>query len=72
MRFKLTLENQHKRLLPLNYQHGLSAWIYKTLNYGNEKFADWLHREGYTRTEMRTINFRINILKKKKKKKKIF
>jgi len=47
MRFKLTLENQNKGLLPLNYQHGLSAWIYKTLNQGNTEFAEWLHREGY-------------------------
>ncbi|MFP4622196.1 MAG: CRISPR-associated endoribonuclease Cas6 [Bacteroidales bacterium] len=48
MRFRLTLENTDKGLLPLNYQYELSAWIYKTLNYGNREFADWLHREGYT------------------------
>lgn len=48
MRFILTLENTDQGLLPLNYQYELSAWIYKTLNYGNSEFADWLHREGYT------------------------
>ena len=48
MRFKLTLEHTDKGLLPLNYQYELSSWIYKTLNYGNEEFAEWLHREGYT------------------------
>jgi CRISPR-associated endoribonuclease Cas6 len=48
MRFKLTLEHTDKGLLPLNYQYELSSWIYKTLNYGNEEFADWLHRQGYT------------------------
>ena len=48
MRFRLTLENTDKGLLPMNYQYELSAWIYKTLNYGNSEFADWLHREGYT------------------------
>ena len=50
MRFKLTLEtnNSKENLLPLNYQYELSSWIYKTLNYGNEEFAEWLHKEGYT------------------------
>ena len=48
MRFKLTLELTDQGLLPLNYQYELFSWIYKTLNYGNEEFADWLHREGYT------------------------
>lgn len=48
MRFRLTLENTAEGLLPLNYQYELSSWIYKTLNYGNEEFAEWLHRQGYT------------------------
>ncbi|MFP4449291.1 MAG: CRISPR-associated endoribonuclease Cas6 [Bacteroidales bacterium] len=51
MRFKLILEtntNNNGNLLPLNYQYELSSWIYKTLNYGNQEFADWLHQEGYT------------------------
>jgi CRISPR-associated endoribonuclease Cas6 len=49
MRFKLTLESpfQQQNLLPLNYQYELSSWIYRTLNYGSEEFAEWLHREGY-------------------------
>lgn len=51
MRFKLTIENtpgNNNNVLPLNYQYELSAWIYKILNYGNEEFAQWLHKEGYT------------------------
>jgi CRISPR-associated endoribonuclease Cas6 len=51
MRFKLTIENtpgNNNNVLPLNYQYELSAWIYKILNYGNEEFAEWLHKEGYT------------------------
>ena len=50
MRFKIQLELRTKNgshVLPLNYQYELSSWIYKTLNYGNEEFAEWLHKEGY-------------------------
>lgn len=72
MRFKLTLENSTQRgnnILPLNYQYELSAWIYKTLNSGNEEFAKWLHEKGYTRdyknfklfafSNLKVPNFRI-------------
>ena len=70
MRFKLTLELTDQGLLPLNYQYELSSWIYKTLNYGNEEFADWLHRQGYTNdykqfklftfSNLKVPNFKIN------------
>ena len=51
MRFKLTIESgsgHNSNILPLNYQYELSSWIYKILNHGNEEFAEWLHKEGYT------------------------
>lgn len=49
MRFKLTLSlpDSHYRVLPLNYQYELSAWIYKVLNLGNASFSAWLHNQGY-------------------------
>ena len=52
MRLKLTIENipeNNSNILPLNYQYELSSWIYKILNHGNEEFAEWLHKEGYTK-----------------------
>lgn len=53
MRFKLTL--QHEPALaeakyssfPIDYQFGLSSFIYKTLFAGDNLFATWLHNNGY-------------------------
>ena len=49
MRFKLTLNlpDSNYRVLPLNYQYELSAWIYKVLNLGDASFSAWLHNQGY-------------------------
>jgi CRISPR-associated endoribonuclease Cas6 len=49
MRFKISLEllGDEPRLLPPNYQPELSAWIYKTLHFGNEPFKKWLSEKGY-------------------------
>lgn len=49
MRFKLTLHlpDNRFRVLPLNYQYELSAWIYKVLNRGDASFSAWLHNQGY-------------------------
>jgi len=49
MRFRLSLvvaEPSHA-ILPINYQYPLSAWIYKTINYGNHEFANFLHQKGF-------------------------
>jgi len=35
--------------IPINYQYEFSAWIYKTLHFGNPEFTVWLHDKGYTR-----------------------
>lgn len=49
MRFRLTVETTSKnRIIPVNYQYELSAWIYKTIHFGDAGFADWLHKHGYT------------------------
>jgi CRISPR-associated endoribonuclease Cas6 len=48
MRFQLTLGlTGIKNELPLNYQYELSAWIYKTIHFGNPVFSEWLHSNGY-------------------------
>lgn len=48
MKFKLTLELTGKnRQIPINYQYEQSAWIYKTIHYGNPEFSAWLHNLGY-------------------------
>ncbi|MCM1531200.1 MAG: CRISPR-associated endoribonuclease Cas6 [Bacteroides sp.] len=50
MRFVLKLqldpEDKH-RALPLNYQYELSAAIYRILALGDEKYATWLHENGF-------------------------
>lgn len=48
MKFKLTLDKTGiDCLLPISYQYELSAWIYRTIHYGNADFARWLHEHGY-------------------------
>jgi CRISPR-associated endoribonuclease Cas6 len=48
MKFKLTLEPASlSRILPINYQYEFSSWIYKTIHFGDPKFANWLHNQGY-------------------------
>jgi CRISPR-associated endoribonuclease Cas6 len=49
MRFRLIIEPLGKQhILPINYQYEQSAWIYKTIHYGNPEFSEWLHNQGYT------------------------
>lgn len=48
MRLKLRLNIlSPKAVIPVNYQYELSSWIYKTLNFGNPEFSEWLHSQGY-------------------------
>ena len=48
MKFKLLFQIPgEKNIIPVNYQYEFSAWIYKTLNFGNAEFARWLHDQGY-------------------------
>lgn len=52
MRFELTLNRTTKqRMLPMNYQYYISAWIYKVLRNADQDFADFLHEEGYGQSE---------------------
>lgn len=50
MRFNLKIgikNNLVKALLPINYQYELSAWIYKVIESGNDKYSEWLHENGF-------------------------
>lgn len=48
MRIKLTLTpSERKCLIPINYQHPLSAAIYKILSAANPEYAGFLHQKGY-------------------------
>lgn len=48
MRFKITLNRTPKqRMLPMDYQYYLSAWIYKVIGKADHEFANFLHSEGY-------------------------
>lgn len=50
MRFKLTLNRTTKqRMLPMDYQYYVSAWIYKVLKQADKDFAQFLHEKGYGR-----------------------
>ncbi|MBN1349946.1 CRISPR-associated endoribonuclease Cas6 [candidate division KSB1 bacterium] len=48
MRIKLTLAPLERRsFIPFNYQHPLSAAIYKILSTANQQYAEFLHQKGY-------------------------
>jgi CRISPR-associated endoribonuclease Cas6 len=49
MRFKITFNRTGKqRMLPMDYQYYLSAWIYKVIGKADHEFAAFLHTEGYS------------------------
>lgn len=48
MRFRITLNRTTKqRMLPMDYQYYISAWIYKVLKNADKEFAAFLHDTGY-------------------------
>jgi CRISPR-associated endoribonuclease Cas6 len=48
MRFRLTLNRTTKqRMLPMDYQYYISAWIYNVLMQADRDFANFLHEKGY-------------------------
>jgi len=49
MRFKITFSRTGKqKMLPMDYQYYLSAWIYKVISNADREFANFLHTSGYT------------------------
>lgn len=49
MRFKITFHRTGKqRMLPIDYQYYLSAWIYKAIAQADPEFSSFLHAQGYT------------------------
>jgi len=52
MRIKLTLNRTTKqRMLPMDYQYYISAWIYKVLFQADKNFAQFLHEKGYGQSD---------------------
>ncbi len=52
MRIRLTLNRITKqRMLPMDYQYYISAWIYKVLYKADKDFATFLHEKGYGNSE---------------------
>ncbi|WP_430936627.1 CRISPR-associated endoribonuclease Cas6 [Saccharicrinis sp. 156] len=52
MRFELSLNRTTKqRMLPMDYQYYISAWIYKVLKQADADFAGFLHEKGYGQSE---------------------
>ncbi len=52
MRFKITFNRTTKqRMLPMDYQYYMSAWIYKVLKQADAEFAEFLHNQGYGQSE---------------------
>lgn len=48
MRFEITMNRTGKqRMLPMDYQYYISAWIYKVLRQADSDFATFLHSKGY-------------------------
>lgn len=76
MRFELTLNRTgRQRMLPMDYQYYISAWIYKVLHQADRDFAAFLHEKGYGSSETKLyklfcfsrLNFGSPILWKEKK-----
>jgi CRISPR-associated endoribonuclease Cas6 len=52
MRIRLSLNRTTKqRMLPMDYQYHISAWIYKVLKQADEDFALFLHEKGYGKND---------------------
>jgi CRISPR-associated endoribonuclease Cas6 len=48
MKFLLSLERTtKKRVIPINYQYELSAWIYRILQNADAQYSLFLHERGY-------------------------
>lgn len=51
MRFNINMTRTTKqRMLPMDYEYYISAWIYKTIGKADMEFAQFLHDEGYGNT----------------------
>jgi CRISPR-associated endoribonuclease Cas6 len=49
MRFNITFNRTGKqRMLPMDYQYYIGAWIYKVIGKADHDFARFLHEQGYT------------------------
>ena len=52
MRFKINFNRTtRQRMLPMDYQYYVSAWIYKVLRLADRDFARFLHEKGYGQSD---------------------
>lgn len=63
MRIKLNLKPGIKRVMPINYQYELSAWLYKVIHLSDPDFAHWLHNQGYSYEKKRFRHFTFTNIK---------
>ena len=48
MRFRITFSRTgNHKMLPVDYQYFISAWIYKVIQNADQSFAEYLHQQGY-------------------------
>jgi CRISPR-associated endoribonuclease Cas6 len=60
MRFELTFNRTTKqRMLPMDYQYYISAWIYKVLKQADADFAEFLHNKGYGKGDNSTKLYKL-------------
>lgn len=49
MRFNIELQrNSKQKMLPIDYQYYIGAWIYKVIKNCDSEFSSFLHKQGYT------------------------
>lgn len=51
MRLKIHLDNPRETMIPLNYQHFLTAAVYSLLEMSDADYAHFLHDQGYASEE---------------------
>jgi len=52
MRFKINFNRTtRQRMLPMDYQYYVSAWVYKVLRQADREFARFLHERGYGQSD---------------------
>ncbi len=60
MRFELTFNRTTKqRMLPMDYQHYICAWVYKVLKQADQEFAEFLHNRGFAKDKNDTKRYKL-------------
>jgi len=63
MRFKIQLTKKPQgRMLPMDYQYYIGAWIYKVIGNADRGFAQFLHSQGYANGNKKFKLFNYSLL----------